>query len=295
MIHQHSNVLIVLNYNDAKTTKEFIERTRGNQCVDHIVIVDNHSTDNSYIDLLQYTDEKVDVIQIDTNGGYAKGNNRGAQYAIKKYCPDYLLISNPDVYFDEETIRLLESVLMNSSRVGAVACMMKCISGSSRPSAWKLPSFADCIKENMIITKKLLGDKTLYNEAYLNNDMVVNVDVVSGAFFGISRKTFLNIGGFDEDTFLYGEENLMAYKLKQNGYQSKLITGKEYLHEHSTSIDKSVNSLYKKLRMGFKSRMVYANKVLHMNLAHKLILHLTFFIGTFNYLILRKTFDFFCK
>ncbi len=291
MKHQHGNALVVLNYNDSETTEDFIRKITDNRFVDHIVIVDNQSTDDSYKKLLQYADDKIEVIQTDSNGGYAKGNNFGAWYAINKFNPDYLLFSNPDVYFDEEAVCLLERVLMTTPMIGAVACTMNCISGGSMPPAWKLPTYVDCLKENLIVTKKLLGDKTFYDEAYLRSNTVIDVDVVPGSFFGVKKDTFREINGFDEDTFLYGEENLMAYKLKNNGYQSMLITNKEFLHYHSVSIDKSVNSIYKKLKMGFESRLIYANKVLHINLARKLLLHLTFYVGTLNYLILRKLYD----
>ena len=69
--------LVVLNYNDAITVKEYLNKVIQYKSVNHIVVVDNSSSDNSYIQLKQLQSDKVHVIQTMENGGYAKGNNIG--------------------------------------------------------------------------------------------------------------------------------------------------------------------------------------------------------------------------
>lgn len=39
---------LILNYNDAETTSKLINRLQSNKTVNHILIVDNCSTDDSY-------------------------------------------------------------------------------------------------------------------------------------------------------------------------------------------------------------------------------------------------------
>ena len=69
------NFLIVLNYNDAETTLEFVEMAKMCNAIDKIVVVDNCSTDYSLSKLTCLKSDKIDVIQTDKNGGYAYGNN----------------------------------------------------------------------------------------------------------------------------------------------------------------------------------------------------------------------------
>lgn len=64
--------LVVLNYNDAITVKEYLNKVIQYKSVNHIVVVDNSSSDNSYIQLKQLQSDKVHVIQTMENGGYAK-------------------------------------------------------------------------------------------------------------------------------------------------------------------------------------------------------------------------------
>ena len=56
-------VCVVLNYNDAGTTERLVKRIRNYSCFEHVVIVDNASTDNSWERLLMLQDQKVCVIR----------------------------------------------------------------------------------------------------------------------------------------------------------------------------------------------------------------------------------------
>lgn len=63
--------------------------------------MDNRSPDGSFAALQRLSDEKVDVLQSDKNGGYSYGNNFGAFYLMDHYHMNILLIANPDVEFTE--------------------------------------------------------------------------------------------------------------------------------------------------------------------------------------------------
>ena len=67
--------LVVLNYNDYKTTIKLIQMIKNYDSIDLIVVVDNCSTDKSYKKINEYTNNKVKLLKSDKNGGYAYGNN----------------------------------------------------------------------------------------------------------------------------------------------------------------------------------------------------------------------------
>ena len=286
---ERTNAIIVLNYNDAVTTIEFIKSAKRLACLDHIIVVDNCSTDNSYSLLKPFEDERIDVIQTRYNGGYAKGNNIGAFHAIEKYHPDVLIISNPDVSFTEEAVCKMEQALFELEDVGAVCCKMICTSDSNNPIAWKLPGYSDYVKENLIVIKKLLGTGTYYSEDYLSRGPYVKVDVVPGSMFAIKSDTFREVQGFDERTFLYVEEDFLAHKIKERGLQSYLLPDVEYTHAHSVSINKTFKSLYSKLKLVFESRLKYCECVLHIGILKKMLFYITFYIGSFSYLLLKHS------
>ena len=50
---------------------------------------------------------------------------------------------------------------------------------------------------------------------------------------------------FDENTFLYYEENITASKLKNTKYKILINNNITIIHDHSASIDKSINYINK--------------------------------------------------
>lgn len=280
--------MIVLNYNDSKTTINLLDKIKEYKIVDNIIVVDNCSSDDSMTKLVQYSEKvkKIEVIKTNQNGGYAYGNNYGCKYAIEKYSPEYFLIANPDVYFKEEVVAKLISVYKKNDNAAIVSCMMKCMSDIDLPIAWKLPRYRDCLLENLIILKKIIGDKTRYQVNELN-DKVQKVEVIPGSFFMISKEAFVKVKGFDESTFLYYEENIIAYKLRQKGFSNYIITSESFDHMHSVSINKSISSVGKRLDLCQESRRIYCEKYLKCGRIKMLLEELTYKVGKFNYLLLK--------
>ena len=58
---------VVLNYNDADTTIDMIQHIQNYDIIDHIVVVDNCSTDDSLDRLKMLSDEKIIVLSSNKN------------------------------------------------------------------------------------------------------------------------------------------------------------------------------------------------------------------------------------
>ena len=106
--------------------------------------------------------------------------------------------------------------------------------------------------------------------------------------FAFKTDIFNQVGGFDEHTFLYYEENILAYKLKNAGFTNYLINNCSYDHMHSVSIDKNIASVKKRFELAFKSRLWYCRECLHANTVQIMLLYIFYKIGIFNYLIYKK-------
>ena len=269
-----SSVLVILNYNDYATTSKLVNQVREYEFPDHIVVVDNKSTDDSYEKLSDIyganandkndlsanaSDNRISVIQAPSNGGYAKGNNFGIRYAIKEYNPDVIFVANPDVSISENTFKKMADVLQagvsaNNKRIGVVAPIV-----NQGANVWRLPGFIGMI-ESLFMVWFTIDKKTIKKKLVASKREIENVGVVEGSFFGIKREAYDAVDGLDENTFLYVEENILAKRLEKAGYSEAVLTKERYDHFHSVSIKKKYKSSKAKAFHNFYPSMTYYNK-----------------------------------
>lgn len=235
--------VVILNFNSIKLTKRLINKICNIQCIDHIVVVDNCSTKDNFDDLCLLKNDKVDVIKTLYNGGYAKGNNYGCRYLVDTYNTDIIFIANPDVLFDETfASTVIEAFSKYSDYFGFTGVMFYPNGQQDNNPYLHLPTFWTDIASCFAITR-LIYKKQHKNDARLENKEVMDVEALPGSLFAIRANEFLNIGGFDENTFLYYEENILGYKCKNNNYKLGLLTGCRYVHDHSGTISVSMNNI----------------------------------------------------
>ena len=82
-----------------------------------IVIVDNASPNDSKKELekLYKNDASVDLILLDENIGFAKGNNKGIEFAKEQYSPKFIVAMNNDVnLLQDNTFELIKSEYQKS-------------------------------------------------------------------------------------------------------------------------------------------------------------------------------------
>lgn len=278
--------LVVLNYNDYNTTLLFLDSVEKNRLIDFIVVVDNKSTDGSFEILSKRETNTIKVVSTEENRGYASGNNYGIEVLNNLINPEYIIIANPDVSFDESYIKEMLECFNSHKDTVAVAGVMNSSANINNPKiAWKLPTYSDLILSNLLILRRFVGDRTLYKESYLLSDRFVRVDVIPGSLMFLSNEHFKEVGYFDTETFLYEEENILSHKLLRSGYALYIASKVSYEHNHAVSINKSIPNVGKRLDIGFKSREVYASKCLDIGFIKKALLRISYCIGRFNYLI----------
>lgn len=278
--------LVVLNYNDYQTTLQFLDSIENNSLIDHIVVVDNHSTDNSFNVLKQRERDGITVISTTKNAGYAAGNNAGISELRRKISPKYIIIANPDVTFNDEFILETLKCFDQKKDAAAVSGVMISNANFNNPkTAWKRPTYTDLILSNLLILRRIIGDRTSYTNEYLRSARFVKVDAIAGSLFIVKNDDLLCVGDLDEDTFLYEEENILSYRLYDIGKAIYLASNVSYHHNHSVSINKSIPYVGKRLDIDFESRMIYADKYLKVSKIKRMFLKLTYRIGRFNYLM----------
>ena len=119
--------VIILNYNSGINTTSLVNKLISFKTNIHILVVDNMSTDNSYVQLVNEFMGiiEVDVIQSEYNGGYGYGNNFGIQYVREKYNVEFVGILNPDVIiYNIDIISAMIDALKNNSDLAIVGAQI---------------------------------------------------------------------------------------------------------------------------------------------------------------------------
>lgn len=257
-----STAIVILNYNDYENTKKLVKNIKEYKILDKIVIVDNKSTNNDELKRLNtLICDKVDVIVSDKNGGYSYGNNYALKYIDKKYGEqkfEYVIISNPDVYVKEYDIEKTIEFLNNNKKCVIASPRMYYTNGPARRSAWKNRKIITDIANSTRITQAILFHffkKGEYSKKDFKNS-VLEVDSIAGSFFVANHKLFKNIGYFDENTFLFYEEDIIGVKAKEKGYSIFSLNNLSFIHYESKTIGKIMN-IFKKQDILFNSRIYF--------------------------------------
>ncbi len=264
---------IIINYNSSKDTINLLNAIKNFDILDLIVVLDNNSTDNSYEILKQYENDKIKVIKTETNKGYGAGINFASNYLLKELNDAYIIISNSDIEIkSNEDIK----TLINRFKDNNIAVVGPTIIEDNKLSrGWKNSSpFYDGLC-NLPLISRIFRDNSKYKNNYYNKD-ITDVEIVNGCFF-IFDGTYAN-NLFDENMFLYYEENVLYKKMNNLNKQIVIDNTVKIFHHHSKTISKNVNRInkYKILK---SSQYYFQKKYNNANLISRIWLKVTAFIS----------------
>lgn len=277
--------MVIVNYNDYETTKRLLDNVKDYKVLKEIVVVDNKSTDNSLEELRKLKNKKITIIDSGENKGYSYALNVGCKYLIDKYKSLNIVISNSDIIIDSELdIKDLNSYISTKNVIVGPTI----IQGNDLNRGFKIPTPWQDIKQNIVFFgKRVLAKELSYPDNYYHKD-ISKVDTVSGCFFMISSKHLEDMGYFDENVFLYYEENIMGIKTKKLGKNIIVCNNVDVIHDHSVSIDKSLKrikkyDILKTSQEYFEKKYNGANKIELFFL--KVFRHLTRILLLIKYLV----------
>lgn len=262
---------LMVNYNDYENVKKMVDQIKEYQIWNKIVIVDNQSTDNSLSKIKQLQNEKIVVLENHVNGGYGAGINLGVRYLNQEDSNSYIVVSNTDIIIDKETDikKLLDTFEDNTAVVGPIVR-----EHTGYNVGWRVPTpWQDVILSIPYIYRKY--QKKIHYSIEEIKGCIKKVGAISGSFFVIRGNILAEVNYFDENIFLYYEENVLSKKLEKIN-QHILINGNvEVFHNHSVTIDKVHTSVqkYKNLK---KSQYYFQTKYNHAGILNQVIMKILF-------------------
>lgn len=280
------NVIVVLNYNDWEETLRYCKMVGNFSLVDMIIVVDNLSSDDSYEQLKRLESNKVVLLRAKENKGYAAGNNVGLQYVIDHNINGNVIISNPDIYYSNEDLEKILNQLIDTS-IGISTGLIHTGGRVTSNFGWMQPDYWELLLNQYLLLYKLkrLMHHSMYCDYPKDGDERIYCNCVSGCFFAMTTETLKQIGLFDERTFLYGEENILGYKIKENGQRTCVVVCAEIEHRQHHSIRKSNNSHKRNEQWNLDSMLVYVKFYLKKNRCYQWLFKVSFWIAYYENII----------
>ncbi len=254
---------LIINYNDAPTTKKLLTNIKDYKCLSKIVIVDNNSSDNSYELLKKLENDKIAVLKRTDGREFGAGINFGLRY-LEKQNIHYSFVSNSDIIINSEND--LKKIIEKKEHGAIIGPIIKEHSGYNR--GWKVPTNFQLVLTSIPFVYRFFDHLNHYHEEDYNTNFLA-VEVVSFCFFFVSIEHLKKVDYLDENVFLYFEENIMSSKLKkQNIYLDCEV---EVFHNHSVTINKNLNRA-KKYQALSKSRRYFAKYYNHAGILTRSLL-----------------------
>lgn len=171
--------------------------------------------------------------------GFGANHNAAFRHSVTPFFgvvnPDIRLTSNP-----------LPSLIkcFEDPRVGLVAPRVVDSNGNTEDSARHFPTISN------LVAKAILGRRGVYDSL---DGQPLQVDWVAGMFMIFRAEAFSEIGGFDDEFFLYYEDVDICARLWQAGWKVVLDPGVSVIHDGQRSSHRDL----KYTRMHAKSMMRY--------------------------------------
>lgn len=188
-----------------------------------IIIVDNCSNNFEIMrnKIISLYGDKIIIIQNDKNGGYGQGNNVGIRIS---HAP-YIMIMNPDVRLVMPVFKKTIEEFERNKNLAIYGIQQ------INPHCGASLSIISCGNAYITTILSVLCNRyDLYCKKYM---------YFIGACFFLNKQLFEKIGMFDENLFMYGEEEDIHTRIIGAGYDAKYNKHLHFKHIHNKMVMKS--------------------------------------------------------
>lgn len=198
-----------------------------------IIVVDNDSPEKP-IGFIRDKFPKVQFIESKENLGFAKANNLG----VEKAKGEYVLILNPDTLIPENLFEKALPFADAHEKMGALGVRLIDANGNFHPESKRnIPTLQNTFGKlfGTLISKK---NSKGYYKTEVGEFEVAPAEVLVGAFMLLRREVYREVGGFDPQYFMYGEDIDFSYTLELKGYTNYYYGGISVIHYKGESTRK---------------------------------------------------------
>lgn len=256
--------IVIVSYNVKYFLDQCISSVLQSRGVDaiEIIVVDNASADGTQA-FIESKYPNVNFIYNKENVGFSQANNQGVEQAKG----EFVLILNPDTLLSTDTLATClqrhNELTKEGISVGMLGAKMFDGSGTYLPESkrgFPTPFVSFCKifgLSNLFPTSKIWNG---YYLGHLSSEENQQVPILTGAFMFLKRSLYTEVGGFDEDYFMYGEDIDLSYRVEKAGYKNYYIADTKIVHFKGESTKKMTFDYVKRF---YEAMIIFAKK--HLN------------------------------
>lgn len=268
---------VILHYNNLRDTKECIQSLEKylNDKNVNIVVVDNGSPqEKANVLEKEFSSSQIHFIYSEKNLGFAKGNNLGFKYAKNKLDSDVIVLTNSDtIYSQENFISRLKKHYEDGFDVAGPK-----IVGNNESYKFNQNPLPVHFRNINDLKSRILKLRILYILSFVGLDTVIqnvfskknssnenkakNQDFqLHGSCLIFSGKYLARFDGLYSGTFMYGEEDILKYRVQKYNLTMKYFEDIEVLHKGGATTNKQLGNGIKKRQFYYKWNLNSYNKL----------------------------------
>lgn len=199
-----------------------------------LVVVDNKPVENSPVQALTLA-AGGHYLELASNPGYGSAINTAVAWLDDDI--EWIVIANPDLEFHAASIDRMLAVARSSDDVGTVGPAILNDDGTIYPSARTIPSLRTGIGHALF---GQIWPGNPWSRRYKLDDpsraVARDAGWLSGACLVMRRRLFAELGGFDDQYFMYFEDVDLGYRVGKAGYRNVYEPSAKvgHLQGHST-------------------------------------------------------------
>lgn len=254
--------VIILSHNTKEITRQCLESlfnaTAQSPPAVEIIVADNASEDGSQEMIRSFP---VKTIFLEKNIGFGAANNRALAAASGRYT----LFLNSDVLHENVNYRDLIAYMDAHPDIGAATVKVllkdkKSIDPAAHrgfPTLWRSFAYFSGLERvfgSFPLLNRFFGG---YHLLHLDLNTEHDIESPTGAYFLARTDLLRQLGGFDEQFFMYGEDLDLAYRIKQLGCRIVWYPKYSVVHlKYSSGIKSNNLAVKRRIRRCFYDSML---------------------------------------
>ena len=210
-----------------------------------VIVIDNASTDGSG-EMVKSEFPQVILLENRKNRGFAAANNQGITIAKGRYV---LLLNSDTVILDNAIARTVAFADAHTD-AAVVGCRVLNPDRTLQRTCFMFPSILNMLLSSSYLYKLFSKSKFFGRErmTWWDRSDVRGVDVVTGCLMLVRREAIEQVGGMDEQFFMYGEETDWCYRFKEAGWKVMFTPCAEIIHLGGASSRQKQSEMILQLR-----------------------------------------------